>query len=109
MKGTPKILFALIVCLGLIAFSSAAQTGNSSTISGTVTDSTAAVVAGAAVTIHNPVSGFERSTVTDSAGNFVFPNVPFNPYHLSIDAKGFSSYTQDIEVRSSVPLSLKSL
>ncbi|MGH9703721.1 MAG: carboxypeptidase regulatory-like domain-containing protein [Candidatus Acidiferrales bacterium] len=107
MNGTPKILFALIVCLGLIAFSSSAQTGNSSTISGTVTDSTAAVVAGAAVMIHNPVSGFERSAVTDSAGNFVFPNVPFNPYHLSVNAKGFGAYTQDIEVRSSVPLELK--
>ncbi len=34
------------------------------------------------------------------------PNVPFNRYHLTVTAKGFSDYSQDIEVRSAVPLSL---
>ena len=41
------------------------------------------------------------------SGNFSFPNVPFNPYHLTVTAAGFASYAQDIEVRSSVPLDLK--
>ena len=109
MNGTPRFLFVLILCLDIFAISQSApaQTGNSSTISGTVTDSTSAVVTGASVTIHNPVSGFERSTTTDAAGSFIFPNVPFNPYHLSVNARGFGPYTQDVEVRSSVPLEIK--
>src|SRR6202042_1939450 len=74
---------------------------------GTVTDPSGAVVAGAAVTIHNPVSQYERSTTTDSSGNFSFPNVPFNPYHLSVTTTGFGPYAQDIDVRSSVPLAVK--
>jgi len=84
-----------------------AQTGNAATISGTVTDPSGAVVAGATVTIHNPVSEYERSTNTDSSGAFSFPNVPFNPYHLSVTAKGFGAYAQDVDVRSTVPVSVK--
>jgi hypothetical protein len=109
MNGTPRFLFVLVVCLCVFGLSRIAQgqTGNSSTISGTVVDSTGGVVAGATVTIHNPVSGFERSTATDNSGNFTFPNVPFNPYHLAVKANGFGPYTQDVEVRSSVPLEIK--
>ena len=61
---------------------------------------------GATVEIHNPVSQFDRSTTTDGAGRFSFQNIPFNPYHLSVTAKGFAAYSQDVEVRSAVPLSL---
>jgi hypothetical protein len=78
----------------------------SASITGTVTDPSGGVVPNAVVTIHNPVSGLERSTTTDSSGNFTFPNVPFNPYHLSVAAKGFESYAQDVEIRSAVPLSV---
>ena len=83
------------------------QTGNSANVTGTVTDPSGAVVAGANVTIHNPVTGFERSATTDASGNFSFANVPFNPYHLAVNASGFGAYAQDIDVRSSVPLALK--
>jgi hypothetical protein len=84
-----------------------AQIGNSANVQGTVTDPSGAVVASATVDIHNPVSGYERTTTTDSAGSFNFPNVPFNPYHLSVTANGFSPLAQDIDVRSSVPVSVK--
>lgn len=70
-------------------------------------DSSGAVVANATVSIHNPVSGYERSSTTDSTGSFNFPNVPFNPYHLSVTATGFGVHAEDIDVRSSVPLSVK--
>jgi hypothetical protein len=79
---------------------------SSGTIEGMVKDPTGAVVRGATVYIHNPVSHFERSTITDSAGAFRFANVPFNPYHLSVSAQGFDAYSQDVEVRSVVPVSL---
>src|SRR5580700_208598 len=84
-----------------------AQTGNSSTINGTVLDSTNAVVANATVTIHNPVSGLQRTTMTDATGSFSFSNVPFNPYHLEVTAKGFDVYSQDVDVRSTVAVTLK--
>jgi len=73
-------------------------------ISGTVSDPTGAVVPSATVQIHNPVSGYARSTNTDASGRFTFPNVPFNPYHLTVNAPGFAPYAQDVELRSGVPL-----
>ncbi len=81
-----------------------AQTGNSGIISGSVADATGAVVPGAAVTIINAVSGYTRSAVTDGSGNYQFPNVPFNPYHLTVKAAGFNSFAQDVDVRSGVPV-----
>ena len=80
--------------------------GNSGSISGTVLDPTGAVVPNATVEIHNPVSHFDRSTTTDKAGNFSFPNVPFNPYHMAVSATGFASTAQDVEVRSVIPVSV---
>ncbi len=105
MNCRKLFLLATVLCV-LIFFAARGAHAQSASISGTVTDPSGGVVPNANVTIHNPVSGYERSTSTDSSGNFNFPNVPFNPYHLSVTAKGFASYVQDIEVRSSVPLSV---
>ena len=109
MRTAKAFLGALFFLLGaLLAIpASIAQTGNSANVAGTVTDPSGGVVASANVTIHNPVSGYERATTTDASGNFSFANVPFNPYHLSVSATGFGAYAQDIDVRSSVPLALK--
>ena len=75
-------------------------------VAGTVLDPTGAIVPNATVEIHNPVSHFNRSTFSDAAGKFAFSNVPFNNYHISINAAGFTPYSQDVDVRSAVPLSL---
>jgi hypothetical protein len=82
------------------------QAGTSGTITGTVTDPAGAAIPGATVTIHNPVSGYEASAVTDSNGVFSFTNVPFNPYHMTVEAKGFSPFVQDVEVRSILPVNV---
>src|SRR5580700_8692847 len=100
-----KLLF-LAMALLVILFTANSVRAQSAAITGTVVDPSGGVVPNATVTIHNPVSGLQRSTTTDAAGNFTFPNVPFNPYHLSVNAKGFTPYAQDVEIRSSVPLSV---
>ena len=109
MRSVRAFLGALFFLLGvfLAAPASIAQTGNSANVTGTVTDPSGGVVASASIIIHNPVTGFERTTTTDASGNFSFANVPFNPYHLSVSAAGFGAFAQDIDVRSSVPLALK--
>jgi hypothetical protein len=103
-KKSLRAAFAVVIALSLHAY---AQSGGSSTsVTGTVVDPSGAVVANASVEIHNPVSGFERTTTTDAAGKFSVPNIPFNPYHLSVTGEGFNSYAQDIDVRSVVPVTL---
>jgi len=95
---------SLFVIAFVFGFQASAQTFG--TIQGTVTDQTNAVIPGATVEIHNPVSGFSRSATTDGSGKFVIANVPFNPYHLTVSGKGFTSFSQDVEVRSVVPVNL---
>ena len=80
--------------------------GNAGSIEGTVVDPTGAVVPKAEVEIHNPVSGLKRTTTSDAAGKFSFSNVPFNPYHLVVTAEGFAAAIQDVEPRSTVPLTI---
>jgi hypothetical protein len=91
------LLQVLVTC----AFAQTAA--NSGTITGTVTDPSGAVVPGATVTINNPVSQYSRTATTDDAGRFNFPNVPLNPYHLTVNHAGFSSTARDVDVRSTVP------
>ncbi|HEY2364503.1 MAG TPA: carboxypeptidase regulatory-like domain-containing protein, partial [Candidatus Angelobacter sp.] len=90
----------------LFCYQASAQTSNSGTIQGVVTDPSNAVIAGAKVEIHNPVSGYDRTVTTDGTGRFSVPNVPFNPYHLTVTGKGFAPYSEDVDVRSIVPLNL---
>jgi len=103
LLAASMVIFFLTV--GLRAY--AQSGGNSGTISGTVLDPTGAVVSGATVEVHNPVSHFDQSTTTDTSGSFSIPNVPFNPYHMTVTAAGFASAAQDVDVRSVVPVSVK--
>ncbi len=110
MRFARAFLGILVVALCLFAAGPVAlaqNAGNSTSVSGTVADPSGAVIPGATVTIHNPVSGLERTIGTDASGNFNFQNVPFNPYHMSVTAAGFAAYAQDIDVRSSVPINVK--
>jgi hypothetical protein len=103
-------VFRIVACLllALGAEQGFAQSGSSSgMVSGSVDDGTGAVVPGAAVTLTNPVSGYSRTATTDAAGYYQFTNLPFNPYHLTITAQGFNSYHRDVDVRSSVAITLK--
>src|ERR1700726_90502 len=100
-----RLLIAMFA-VAILTTAAGAQSGNSGSINGSVVDPTDAVVPKATVEIRNPVSGLDRSTTTDGAGKFAFTNVPFNPYHLTVTAEGFSPYVQDIEPRSAVPVSV---
>jgi len=97
----------LAIVLLFSAAASWAQLGNSGSIEGVVKDSSGGVVAGAKVEISFPVTGYQRQTTTGSDGIFRFTNVPFNPYHLTVTADNFAGYSQDVDVRSTVPASLQ--
>ncbi len=104
-KLSTVILF-LLCCL-VFSCPQAVFAQNSGGISGTVTDATGAVVPKATVKIHNPVSQYDRSTTTDTSGDFSFANIPFNPYHLTVTLSGFNTFSQDVDIRSTVPANLK--
>ena len=75
-------------------------------VQGTVTDPSGAAVPGAAVRLENPVSGHVSNVVSGTDGNFRVPNLPFNPYRLTVTAPGFANFNQNVDVRSTVPVTL---
>ena len=96
------IFLALSILLSAGCVLRAQSMGGAGTISGTVADSTGAVIPGATVTITNPVSGYTRTQPTSATGQYQFLNVPFNNYHTSVSAAGFDSAEQDAIVHSSI-------
>src|SRR5438876_12271457 len=80
--------------------------GGAGTVQGTVKDPTGGVMQAVEVRIANPVSGYSRTTTTDTTGKYVFSNLPPNPYHVSVAAQGFQPLEKDVDVRSGVPITL---
>jgi hypothetical protein len=104
-RGTiVRILPAL--ALFLVALYSPAEGSNSGAVHGTVTDPSGAVVPGATIRLVNEVSGLDRTVSTDAAGQFVFANIPFNPYRIRVSANGFAPLSRNFEIRSLVGTNL---
>ena len=62
----------------------------SATLSGTVTDSSGAVVSAADVTIKNVDNGAVRNTATDAAGRYQVPSLPVGQYEIRAVKTGFA-------------------
>jgi hypothetical protein len=107
MLKRSSISVVFILGLFFAAGSADAQLGNAGSVEGVVKDSSGGVVPGAKVEISYSVSGYQRETTTGSDGTFRFSNVPFNTYHLVVTTPGFAPYTQDVDVRSSVPTGIQ--
>jgi len=60
--------------------------------------STGAVIPNATVRLTNPNSGVDRTATTDPTGQFIFPNVSFNSYQVSVSASGFASMHQSVAI-----------
>jgi hypothetical protein len=63
-------------------------------ISGSVTDTTGAVVPGCAVTATNIQTGFKRTLVTQENGLFVFAALPEGKYNIVAEKQGFRTSEQ---------------
>jgi Carboxypeptidase regulatory-like domain len=85
----------------------AAQSGNASSVRGTVTDPSGAVIPGATIRLSNAASGLDRTVTSDATGEFEIGNIPFNNYQLNVTAPGFASQRQSLVLRSSVAANLK--
>ena len=107
LSGTLFRILPLAALLFAAVASHAAQGGNASSVRGTVTDPSGAVIPGATVRLSNALSGLDRTVTSDGDGQFEIDNVPFNNYQLSISASGFAPLSQSLVLRSSVGTTLK--
>jgi trimeric autotransporter adhesin len=83
------MLFALFACAG-----PASAQIRSATITGTVTDSTGAVLPGAAVVVINQDTNATIELVASDAGIFTAPYLPAGPYTVTVTLAGFSTFKQ---------------
>lgn len=106
-RGNLIRLLAVFVLLGsFLALRTSAQTVTGQ-ISGTVTDPSGAVIAGAKVTLTGGTTAAQRETTTEGSGVFIFPELVPGTYQVAISASGFQAYTQkDIVVGASERVSL---
>ncbi len=80
------------LCLSLLSISICAELSaqtTSTTILGTVSDLTGAVISGAKVTVTNTRTGVKREDTTSSTGDFSFPLLDVGVYDIEVNAQGF--------------------
>ena len=92
------LAFALIVPPSLATAQSQATTG---TIEGFVTDSTGAVLPGAAIVLTNSATGFKRELTTDAQGRYRGLALPLGTYDIDATLEKFGKAT-----REDVPLAV---
>ncbi len=76
----------------MVCASSPAWAQSTGTIQGTVLDPQGSVVPHAKVTVKNVATGVERTTQTDSAGNFLVASLPVGTYRVEIQREGFQTF-----------------
>jgi hypothetical protein len=98
-RTTLRILMLLFSSLGVCIPAYAQVTGG--TFSGTVTDSTGAVIPSAQISILNIATGVARNATTNDAGFYILPNLLPGNYAITAGAPGFAT-----EVRSGITLTV---
>ena len=93
----------VLVGVGLVLFASVPghTQGTTGAISGTVTDSSGAVLPGAKLTISNEDTGITRLATADSVGRYTAQSLPVGNYKVSVSQEGFQT-----EVRSGIVLTI---
>jgi hypothetical protein len=85
---------ALFLFVGSSAWAQV-TTGN---ITGTISDSTGAVLPGVAVTAVCSATNLTRSTVTDAQGGYSLPELPVCLYVVRSELQGFKATARDVQV-----------
>jgi hypothetical protein len=81
-----------VVVAAWVLLTAIAVTQDTATLTGTIRDNTAAVIAGASVEIKNTATGTVRELKTNSAGEYVAAALGPGQYNITVTATGFRKY-----------------
>src|SRR6202047_1242754 len=95
-KLTGSFALAITLIYSLIAAVSGHARVTGPTLSGTITDPSGAVIAGAQVSARNTATAITKDATTDSAGFYTVPNLPAGPYEVKVTAGGFNTAISNI-------------
>jgi Carboxypeptidase regulatory-like domain len=93
MKKMTRCFLAALAVLFCCA-PSFAQAVVNSRLTGLVTDSSGASVAGAQIQLTQPGTGLVRNTETNADGAYTFPDLPTGNYQIQVKKEGFNAYVQ---------------
>jgi hypothetical protein len=82
----------VLIALSLGAPAPVSAQGTTSRVSGTVTDTTGAVLPGATVTLTNDDTGVSFETVTGPSGQYLFEAVQVGRYTVTVQLSGFKKF-----------------
>lgn len=97
MKASFSSSVLIILFTAIFSLSVFSQT-NSYNLSGRVSDSNSAGLAGAKVIARDQISGRESTVQTDDSGNFSFSNLLKGKYRVTAESNGFSTVSREISV-----------
>ncbi len=63
-------------------------------LSGTVSDSSGAVVSGANIAVQDLGTGYTQTTKAEVSGRYIFPSLPVGTYQIMVSMPGYGSYVQ---------------
>src|SRR5215467_14963274 len=91
MKSAAKSVWICLLVLGLnfMPISSASAQTYTATVTGTVSDTQGASVAGVKVTATNQGTKLEYTAQTSDSGVYTIPFLPVGAYVLTVDSTGF--------------------
>ena len=90
IRGDHALTFFLTLFL-LLVLGAPALAQSTATLQGTVTDPKGAVMPNAKVTVRNQATRIERTTQTDSEGNYQVAALPVGVYTIEVQAQGFQT------------------
>ncbi len=96
-----RTLALLLLVLAFSAIAHAQAVAGLGAVSGTVRDTTGAIIPGAAVVVANDAKGIKRTMLTTEAGIFTAPAlVPGSGYSLTVSLQGFKTWeAKDFEIQ----------
>ena len=89
MKSFLFWVFAYVVAASMLV----AQSDRGS-ITGTISDTSGALIPGAKIVLTNAATGFKSDTVSTGTGNYTLAGLPAGTYALNVDSAGFAHYQQ---------------
>jgi Carboxypeptidase regulatory-like domain len=90
LLSTGVIVFGCLFALLCMSFPAMGQMADTGSVAGTVSDPSGAAVAGAAVALTDTSTNAQRTTASNEAGRYVFPNVPPGTYNMTATKTGFT-------------------
>ena len=109
MRNSLRALLAVACLIAITSASVFAQGGSGTTIiTGTVTDSSGAVLPGASIVAKNAATAGEMTATTNEQGQFTIPAVQPGTYTVTVTMMSFkTAVVNEVRVNAGVPASVK--